>query len=257
MILMPDPSTAVMDPFYEEPTLLLRCDVIEPSNMQGYERDPRSLAKRAEAFLKSTGLADASLWGPENEFFIFDSLRHGTSMNGCYYEIDSVQAAWNSGRAYEGGNMGHRPGVKGGYFPVPPVDAYRNRHGDVRAMEARPQGRVHPRIATACGERSTRANTLRRPTKWSLVRDQRRGELADRDGVHAKVSAPNAHHQHRLRRRRKNLLAASVRRAVEWPSIGIVSARAALNAICASTGNYKRLVPGFSAVMLACSLNRH
>ena len=78
MILMPDAATAVMDPFYEEPTLLLRCDVIEPSNMQGYERDPRSLAKRAEAYLKSTGIADLSRWGPENEFFIFDSVRHSS-----------------------------------------------------------------------------------------------------------------------------------------------------------------------------------
>ena len=93
MILMPDPSTAVVDPFFEETTLNLRCDIVEPSNMQGYERDPRSLAKRAEAYLKSTGIADASMWGPENEFFIFDSIRHGSSMNGCFYEADSLQGA--------------------------------------------------------------------------------------------------------------------------------------------------------------------
>ena len=136
MILMPDAATAVMDPFYEEPTLLLRCDVIEPSNMQGYERDPRSLAKRAEAFLKSTGIADISRWGPENEFFIFDSVRHSSGINGASYEIDSVQAAWNSSRVYEAGNMGHRPGVKGGYFPVPPVDAYQDmRTAMCQAME--------------------------------------------------------------------------------------------------------------------------
>ena len=96
MILMPDPTTAILDPFFEETTLNLRCDIVEPSTMQGYERDPRSLAKRAEAYLKSTGIADASMWGPENEFFIFDSVRHGSSMNGCFYEVDSLQGAWNS-----------------------------------------------------------------------------------------------------------------------------------------------------------------
>ena len=120
MILMPDPATAVIDPFYEETTVNLRCDVIEPMTMQGYERDPRSLAKRAEAYLKSSGIADSALFGPENEFFIFDKVRVSSSMNGCSYEVDSYEGAWNSGKDYEDGNKGHRPGVKGGYFPYPP-----------------------------------------------------------------------------------------------------------------------------------------
>ncbi|MGH8371010.1 MAG: glutamine synthetase beta-grasp domain-containing protein, partial [Gammaproteobacteria bacterium] len=123
MILMPDAATAVIDPFFEETTLNLRCDVIEPATMQGYGRDPRSLAKRAEAYLKSTGIADAAYFGPENEFFIFDDIRWGADISGCFYKIDSQEAGWNSERAYEDGNFGHRPGVKGGYFPVPPVDA--------------------------------------------------------------------------------------------------------------------------------------
>src|SRR5579871_6076208 len=114
MILMPDPSTAVIDPFYEETTVDLRCDVIEPMTMQGYERDPRSLAKRAEAYLKSTGIADSALFGPENEFFIFDRMSVSSSMNGCSYEVDSYEGAWNSGKTYEEGNKGHRPGIKGG-----------------------------------------------------------------------------------------------------------------------------------------------
>ncbi len=126
MILMPDPTTAVLDPFFDEPTLNLRCDVVEPSTMQGYDRCPRSLAKRAEAYLKSTGIADASMWGPENEFFMFDNVRHGNSINGCFYEVDSNQGAWNTGATIDGGNLGHRPGIKGGYFPVPPVDAYQD-----------------------------------------------------------------------------------------------------------------------------------
>ena len=122
MILMPDASTAVMDLFSDEPTLILRCDVIEPNTMQGYVRDPRSLAKRAEAWLKSTGVADTAYFGPENEFFIFDDVRWGTQMQGSFYQIDSEEAGWNSERVYADGNFGHRPGIKGGYFPVPPVD---------------------------------------------------------------------------------------------------------------------------------------
>jgi glutamine synthetase len=96
MILMPDAATAIIDPFFEEPTIDIRCDVIEPATMQGYERDPRSLAKRAEAYLKSTGIADGALFGPENEFFIFDSVRYSSEINGSFYRIDSVQGAWNS-----------------------------------------------------------------------------------------------------------------------------------------------------------------
>lgn len=129
MILMPDASTAVIDPFFEEPTLNLRCDVVEPNTMQGYERDPRSLAKRAEAYLKSTGIADVAYFGPENEFFIFDDIRWGTEMSGSFYKIDSQEAGWNSERVYPDGNFGHRPGVKGGYFPVPPVDSLHDIRG--------------------------------------------------------------------------------------------------------------------------------
>src|SRR5579884_3303075 len=106
MILALDPSTAIIDPFFEEKTINIRCDVIEPSTMQGYERDPRSLAKRAEAYLKYTGSADYALFGPENEFFIFDSVVYNNDMNGCAYHIDSVQGAWNSSKPYETGNLG-------------------------------------------------------------------------------------------------------------------------------------------------------
>ena len=123
MILMPDAGSAVMDPFSEESTMILICDVIEPDTMQGYTRDPRSVAKRAEAYIQASGLADAAYFGPENEFFVFDDVRWGNEMSGSFVKIDSKEAAWNSGKEYEDGNMGHRPGVKGGYFPVPPVDS--------------------------------------------------------------------------------------------------------------------------------------
>jgi glutamine synthetase len=123
MILLPDANSAVIDPFSEEVTMILRCDVIEPSTMQGYERDPRSLAKRAEAYLKSTGIADTAYFGPENEFFIFDDVRWGSDISGSFCKVDSSEASWNTERVYPDGNMGHRPTVKGGYFPVPPVDS--------------------------------------------------------------------------------------------------------------------------------------
>ncbi len=130
MILMPDPDSAVIDPFMQETTLQLRCDVIEPATMQGYDRDPRTIAKRAEAYLKSTGIADTAYFGPEAEFFVFDAVRYGADMRGAFYEIESSEAAWASTREFEeGGHIGHRPAVKGGYFPVPPVDSLH----DVRA----------------------------------------------------------------------------------------------------------------------------
>ncbi len=129
MILMPDAETAVIDVFTEEPTMILRCDVIEPSTMQGYERDPRSAAKRAEAYLKSTGIADQAFFGPENEFFVFDDVRWASEMRGAFYAIESSEGYWQTGKELPEGNMGHRPGIKGGYFPVQPVDSL----NDIRA----------------------------------------------------------------------------------------------------------------------------
>ncbi|HZW60184.1 MAG TPA: glutamine synthetase beta-grasp domain-containing protein, partial [Woeseiaceae bacterium] len=123
MILMPDAASAVIDIFAEEVMLNLRCNVIEPNTMQGYTRCPRSLAGRAEAYLKSTGIADEAYFGPENEFFVFDDVRWGDSMQGAFYAIDSSEGAWNTGKTDVAGNTGHRPTVKGGYFPVPPVDS--------------------------------------------------------------------------------------------------------------------------------------
>ncbi|WP_430460612.1 glutamate--ammonia ligase [Thalassolituus sp. LLYu03] len=129
MILKPDDSTCFMDPFTEDSTLVLRCDIIEPATMQGYDRDPRSVARRAEEYLKSTGLGDTAFFGPEPEFFMFDDIRWGQNMQGCFVKINSSEGAWATEEVMEGGNLGHRPRVKGGYFPVPPVDS----HHDIRA----------------------------------------------------------------------------------------------------------------------------
>ena len=122
MILMPETGSAVIDPFFDDATLNIRCDVLEPSTMQGYERDPRSISKRAEDYLKSTGIADEAYFGPEPEFFIFDEVRWGDELHSGFYEVDSDEGCWNSDRIDEDKNIGHRPGVKGGYFTVPPVD---------------------------------------------------------------------------------------------------------------------------------------
>ena len=136
MMLMPDPDSARMDPFTDEPTLLLTCDVIEPSDGKGYDRDPRSIAKRGEAYLKSTGIADTAFFGPEPEFFIFDSVTWKVEMGQAFFKIKSEEAPWSSGEEFEGGNMGHRAPIKGGYFPVPPVDSLQDiRSAMVLAMQ--------------------------------------------------------------------------------------------------------------------------
>ena len=117
MLLMPDPDSARMDPFLDETTLILTCDVIEPSTGKGYDRDPRSIAKRAEAYLKSTGIGDTAYFGPEPEFFIFDAVTWNVDMSGCYVQDQVRRSAVVDRDDFEGGNMGHRPPVKGGYFP--------------------------------------------------------------------------------------------------------------------------------------------
>ena len=123
MTLMPDPTSAVMDPFAARPTLVVFCDIHDPLSGEGYERDPRSVAKRAEAYLGSTGIGDTAYFGPEAEFFMFDDVRFANTSHHTFYKLSDVEAPFMSGEEIEGGNSGHRPGVKGGYFPVQPVDS--------------------------------------------------------------------------------------------------------------------------------------
>ncbi|MEY3999433.1 MAG: hypothetical protein RLY60_2245, partial [Pseudomonadota bacterium] len=131
MLLMPDANTAFIDPFFQEPTLVLSCDVLEPGDGKAYDRDPRSIAKRAEAYLKASGMGDTAYFGPEPEFFIFDNVQWGNEMSGAFFKIDEYEAPWNSGAKLEGGNRGHRPTVKGGYFPVPPVDSTQDMRAEM------------------------------------------------------------------------------------------------------------------------------
>src|SRR6202451_1520853 len=129
MILMPDAETAVMDPFAAKPSLILFCDIVEPSRGQAYNRAPRSTAKKADAYVKASGIGDTVFFGPEAEFFIFDSVKYGTGGNYGIYQIDSMEGPQAGLKDYAEGNMGHRPAIKGGYFPVPPVDS----ESDLRA----------------------------------------------------------------------------------------------------------------------------
>ncbi len=145
MILRPDPETAFIDPFFDAVTVVVTCDIIEPSTLQGYDRDPRSIARRAEEYLKSTGIGDTAYFGPEPEFFVFDEVKWSVNMSGVSHEIVAEEAAWSTNKDYEWGNMGHRPRVKGGYVPVPPVDSSQ----DMRAVMC---DRIEDMIGEGCIE---------------------------------------------------------------------------------------------------------
>jgi len=134
MVLMPDPSTAVLDPFTAQKTLIVFCDILEPATMQPYNRDPRSIAKKAEGYLKTSGIGDVAYFGPEAEFFVFDDVRWSVEQNDTSFMIDSNEGPYNTAAQFDGGNMGHRPGPKGGYFPVPPVDSGQDLRSEMLAV---------------------------------------------------------------------------------------------------------------------------
>ena len=131
MKLMPDTTSTYLDPFYAEKTLCIHCSIVEPDTGEAYERDPRGTAQKAEAYLKASGIGDVAYMGPEAEFFLFDDVRYSNTMNKVSFEVDATDAAWNTDTEYEMGNMGHRPGVKGGYFPVNPIDEAQDLRGEM------------------------------------------------------------------------------------------------------------------------------
>jgi glutamine synthetase len=271
MVLMPDASSAVKDPFAEQKTMIIRCDVLEPNTMEGYNRCPRSVAKRAEAYLKSSGIADTAFFGPEPEFFVFDDVRYETDMHGCSYHVDSEEGAWNTGAEYEGGNIGHRPGIKGGYFPVPPVDSLYNLRAEMCTIMEK-MGLVvevhHHEVGTAgqC-EIGTRFNTLVAKADELLTLKYVVHNVAHMAGKTATFmpkplvgdNGSGMHVHQSIAKDGKNLFTGDGYGGLSETAFhyigGIFKHARALNAFAnASTNSYKRLVPGFEApVMLAYS----
>ncbi|MFW5431915.1 MAG: type I glutamate--ammonia ligase [Methylophilaceae bacterium] len=271
MQLMPDASTANIDPFMDEATLILTCDVIDPTDGKGYDRDPRSIAKRAEAYLKASGIGDTAYFGPEPEFFVFDNVAWDVSMGNSFVKINSEEAAWQSGDTFEGGNTGHRPKVKGGYFPVPPVDSLHDiRSAMCMTLEAMgvPVEVHHHEVATAgqC-EIGTKFSSLVERADWTQVLKYVVLNTAHAYGKTATFMPRPVHndngsgmHVHQsVWKDGKNLFAgdgyAGMSEFALYYIGGIIKHARALNAITnPSTNSYKRLVPGFEApVKLAYS----
>jgi len=271
MVLMPDAESAVMDPFMEPPTLIVRCDVLEPDTMEGYNRCPRSLAKRAEVYLQSCGIADQAFFGPEPEFFVFDSVSFGTDMHSTFYNIDSEEGDWNTGADFEGGNRGHRPRVKGGYFPVPPVDSLHELRSNICEIleELGVEVEVHHHEVGTAGqcEIGTKFNTLTRKADELLLFKYATHNAAHESGRTATFmpkplvgdNGSGMHVHMSLFKDGENMFAGEEYGGLSTMALhyigGIFKHAKAINAFAnASTNSYKRLVPGFEApVMLAYS----
>ncbi|WP_228098125.1 glutamate--ammonia ligase [Chitinilyticum piscinae] len=271
MLLMPDADTANIDPFFDEPTVIITCDVIEPDTGKGYDRDPRSIAKRAEAYLKASGIGDTAYFGPEPEFFIFDNVRWGVDMSGCFLKIGSEEGAWATSEEFEGGNLGHRPRVKGGYFPVPPVDS----HQDIRATMVLileelgvPVEVFHHEVANAGqNEIGTKFSTLTKRADWTQILKYVVHNVANQYGKTATFmpkpivgdNGSGMHVHQSIWKDGKNLFAGNGYAGLSEMALyyigGIIKHAKALNAITnPGTNSYKRLVPHYEApVKLAYS----
>ncbi|MEE4184943.1 MAG: glutamate--ammonia ligase [Gammaproteobacteria bacterium] len=264
MILMPDASTAVTDVFTEDTTINIRCDVYEPATMQGYNRCPRMTARRAEEYLASTGIADTAFFGPENEFFIFDDVKVSNRVEGCMYAVDSAEGEWNSNRDYPEGNIGHRPGVKGGYFPVPPVDSGHDiRSAMCLALEEYGQKVEvhHHEVATAGqSEIGVQFNTLVKKADEVLTLKYVVQNVAHGYGKTATFmpkplvgdNGSGMHVHQSLSKDGVNIFSGDGYGGLSETALyyigGIIKHARALNAFTnASTNSYKRLVPGFEA----------
>jgi glutamine synthetase len=264
MLLMPDPATARMDPFTEEPVLNITCDVVEPSDGKGYDRDPRSIAKRAEAYLKSSGVGDTAYFGPEPEFFVFDGVTWSVDMSGCFVKIKSEEAPWSSGIEYEEGNIGHRAPVKGGYFPVAPQDSLQDlRNAMCIALEK--QGvevEVHHHEVAAPGqcEIGTKFAPLVQRADWLQILKYTVWNVAHAYGKTATFmpkpvvgdNGSGMHVHQSIWKGGQNLFAgdgyAGLSEFALYYIGGIIKHAKALNAITnPGTNSYKRLVPGFEA----------
>jgi len=270
MTLKLDLSTAVIDPFAAQPQLIIFCDILEPSTGQPYSRDPRSIAKKAEAYVKSSGIGDTVYFGPEAEFFIFDDVRFNVSMNEVSYSVDSMEGPWATNRVVPEGNPGHRPGVKGGYFPVPPVDS----HSDIRAEMLTTMLEMgldvekhHHEVATAQNELGCKFNTLVTGADQMQIYKYVVHNVAHSYGKTATFmpkpikgdNGSGMHCHQSIWKGGKPLFAGSGYADLSETALyyigGIMKHAKAINAFTnPSTNSYKRLIPGFEApVLLAYS----
>ena len=264
LLLMPDTDTAIMDPFYEVPTLIIRCDIYDPNTQASYIRDPRAVARRAEQYIKSSGIADVCNFGQEVEFFIFDDVRWDVQINGCFYKVDSEEASWNTGTLMEDGNLGHRPRIKGGYFPVPPVDSSHDLRSamchSLAAMGLVPE--VHHHEVATCGQNeiTTRYSTLLRKADEMLIFKYVVHNVAHSHNKSVTFmpkplvgdNGSGLHCHQSLAKDGKNLFVgkeyAGLSDIALYYICGIIKHARVLNAFTnPSTNSYKRLVPGFEA----------
>jgi glutamine synthetase len=264
MLVMPDATSAVMDPFMKEPTLSIICNIVDPITKEPFSRDPRNIAQKAEKYLKSTGIADTAYFGPEAEFFIFDEVRYDSSYNQAFYLIDSAEGQWNSGKAEEGGNRGYKPRYKEGYFPVAPTDS----HQDIRTEMCRVMAdvgiqveRQHHEVATAGqAEIDFRFNTLVRTADDLMWFKYIVKNVAWRHGKTATFmpkplfgdNGSGMHTHQSLWKAGRPLFAGDGYAGLSETALyyigGMLKHARALAALCNPTTNsYKRLVPGFEA----------
>ena len=270
MILMPDPGYITMDPFMDQPTMVLFCSIVEPATGEGYGRDPRSTAQRAEAYLKYTGIGDTAYFGPEPEFFMFDDVRFSVDYNGASYALDDVEGPYNTGRDEEFGNQGHRPGVKGGYFPVAPVDTCANIRGEMVTIMKElglPMDKHHHEVAPSQHELGMMFGTLVQTADRVQVNKYVTHQVAHEHGKTATFmpkpiaedNGSGMHTHQSIWKDGEPLFAGSGYADLSDTALyyigGIIKHAKALNAFTnASTNSYKRLVPGFEApVLLAYS----
>ena len=270
MVLMPDLATAVMDPFTAQPQMILFCDVLDPLSGQPYSRDPRGVVRKGLAYLQSTGIADTCFFGPEAEFFVFDDVRFDVKMNKIGFEIDSMEGPYNSGRTYEEGNTGHRPRVKGGYFPVAPVDAGVDMRAEMLTVMSEmglPVEKHHHEVASAQHELGCRFEKMLTAADQMQIYKYVVHNVAHSYGKTATFmpkpiigdNGSGMHCHQSLWKDGKPLFAGSGYADLSEMALyyigGIMKHAKALNAFTnPSTNSYKRLIPGFEApVLLAYS----
>jgi len=270
MVLMPDSSTAVMDPFAAQAQMIIFCDIIEPATGQLYDRDPRAIAKRAERYVVESGAGDTAFFGPEAEFFVFDDVKFKTGMNVGYYELLSEDGAEASGKEFQEGNLGHRPGVKGGYFPVPPVDASVDMRAEMLTIMGEmglPVEKHHHEVASSQHELGCKFGTMVQAADWMQIYKYVVHNVAASYGKSATFmpkpiygdNGSGMHVHQSIWKDGKPLFAGSGYADLSDTALyyigGIIKHAKALNAFTNPlTNSYKRLIPGFEApVLLAYS----